>query len=410
MKILWHSNATWVNTGYGNQTKLYTRALADAGHEVTVSAYHGLAGGRLTDPAGILHLPRGVEQHGNDIIEGHIVATQADIVWSLIDLFALDLKTWSKFAWAGFGVIDSEPVRPQEILHFQAMRWPIAMSKFGAEQIKGVGRESLYIPHMIDTNIFKPISREFSRRTLEMITGRTIPDDAFVVTTVAANGTGWPSRKNFAGMLEAFSIFATTHPDALFYIHTEPKGIWKGDPLLDMAEQYGIADRVLFPKTYHILVGAFSDETMNELYNASDVFMNLSRGEGFGIPSVEAQAAGLPVILTNFSASRELCMTGWTVNGPLAQYTPMTKQMLPDPLEAAQRLNDAYGLWRSDTIKAGARRQALAYDLQAVTKNYLLPAVERIESELKRESQIAWLKRNDARLKEIMYLMQQHKM
>lgn len=36
-------------------------------------------------------------------------------------------------------------------------------------------------------------------------------------------------------------------------------------------------------------------------YNAADAFMGNSMSEGFGIPLIEAQACGVPVITTNFS-------------------------------------------------------------------------------------------------------------
>jgi glycosyltransferase involved in cell wall biosynthesis len=283
------------------------------------------------------HLPRGVDGYGNDVIQGHMVYTQADIVWTLIDAFALDLGRWRDLPWALYSVIDCEPIRPQETHHFQDARWVVAMSKFGAKQLENIGRQPLYVPHAIDTTVFRPTDREQGREMLKILAEsgqrahhyRTKPldinDETFIITTCAANGTGWPSRKGFSLMLEAFAIFLETHPNSLFYIHSEPLGVWKGEPLLDMAAQYSLENNVLFPSSYVMLTGLVSKETLNDVYNAADVFLLMSTGEGFGIPIAEAQAAGCPVIVSNFSACRELCLTGWTVNGPYFQFTPMCK-------------------------------------------------------------------------------------
>ena len=43
-----------------------------------------------------------------------------------------------------------------------------------------------------------------------------------------------------------------------------------------------------------------------ELYNAADVFLNLSEEETFGLTTVEAMACGTPVIVYNKTASPEL--------------------------------------------------------------------------------------------------------
>ena len=44
MKILWHSNSPWARTGYGTQTALWVPRLAELGHEIAISAFHGLQG------------------------------------------------------------------------------------------------------------------------------------------------------------------------------------------------------------------------------------------------------------------------------------------------------------------------------------------------------------------------------
>ena len=51
--------------------------------------------------------------------------------------------------------------------------------------------------------------------------------------------------------------------------------------------------------------GALSRAEMRDLYASSDVMVLPTRGEGWGLPIVEAMAMELPVIVTNFSGPTE---------------------------------------------------------------------------------------------------------
>lgn len=49
-----------------------------------------------------------------------------------------------------------------------------------------------------------------------------------------------------------------------------------------------------------------SDEQLNELYNACDIFISPSLEEGFGYPIVEAMSCGLPLVLSDIPIHREI--------------------------------------------------------------------------------------------------------
>ena len=54
-------------------------------------------------------------------------------------------------------------------------------------------------------------------------------------------------------------------------------------------------------------------DTMVAWYNSCDVLSNAGYGEGFGLPAIEAQACGVPVILSDGSTGPELVGPGWLV-------------------------------------------------------------------------------------------------
>ena len=50
-----------------------------------------------------------------------------------------------------------------------------------------------------------------------------------------------------------------------------------------------------------------AEHTLNGIYNAFDIFTLPTRGEGFGLPILEAMSAGIPVVVTDYSAHPEWC-------------------------------------------------------------------------------------------------------
>ena len=66
-----------------------------------------------------------------------------------------------------------------------------------------------------------------------------------------------------------------------------------------------------FPKVY-LLHGNMDRKTMNSVYKHEKIkgFVSATRGEGFGLPFIEAAAADLPVLATDWSAHTEFLNCG----------------------------------------------------------------------------------------------------
>ena len=68
--------------------------------------------------------------------------------------------------------------------------------------------------------------------------------------------------------------------------------------LRDFAEDLGLAGAVR-------LAGEISDAALSAYFGAADVFVSLSRHEGFGVPLVEAMSAGVPIVTRDAGAVAE---------------------------------------------------------------------------------------------------------
>ncbi len=72
---------------------------------------------------------------------------------------------------------------------------------------------------------------------------------------------------------------------------------------LKQIDQLGLRNNVKF-------VADISNDELNEIYNMSDVLLFPSINEGFGLPLVQAMAAGLPIVAVDASATPEIAGDG----------------------------------------------------------------------------------------------------
>ncbi len=73
--------------------------------------------------------------------------------------------------------------------------------------------------------------------------------------------------------------------------------------LREKARKLGLEKQVVF-------TGMVDESRKNELYNAADVFVMPSRGEGFGFVFLEALACGVPAVGSTMDGSREALLQG----------------------------------------------------------------------------------------------------
>jgi glycosyltransferase involved in cell wall biosynthesis len=381
MKWAWHSNSPWCGTGYGQQTALVLPRLLERAGEGNVACISnfGLSGASMT-MGGVTHFPTGLHPYSDDIAAAHAEHWFAGDPGWVITLF--DVWVWSNRKWLDLNVaswtpIDHDPVPPQVLRWFTEFgAVPMTYSRHGQAAMTAAGLDPIYVPHAIDTTLWAPGARAEGREILG------VPDDVFLVGMVAANKGNTPPRKGWAEAFRAVAATQRFHDDLWFYTHTDVIGSASGVDLMALANHVDLdPDRWRYPDPYTARATLPAD-VMVAITSAFDVLLAPSYGEGFGLPVLEAQACGVPVVVTNATAQPELVGAGWTVEGQRL-YDPALGAdfTVPNIEEVAYALHLAHER-DTDTVTADAleaRALAVNYDIGTVWDEYWTPALDQLE-------------------------------
>ena len=198
--------------------------------------------------------------------------------------------------------------------HFDEL---IGMSDFGYKLLKkNFPNKPIHkIPLCVDTKLSK---LEDNKSYYKKLLG--FSDNNFVCIIIA-NNEEYTDRKGFFQNLRAFSKLQKKYKNCRLYIHTNVTSQINLLKLLKKfkvkKKNYKFCDQDKYNKHLY---------TRNDIFNilkAGDVLLSASKSEGFGIPILEAQSCGCPVITTNFSAMPEL-----TINGISTEYNDT--ELYPD--------------------------------------------------------------------------------
>lgn len=382
MRILWVSNAAFTNTGYGTGTRSVVPQLQKAGHEVAVLAYWGLQGAHLTID-GIEHFSPRTDQWGNDILEDTMRYFRADLAIIHRDIWVNDPGLAERLPIAAWFPIDSgpplgEPLRTQMEKH----RWMATMSRWGQEVAAAEGFKVARIPHSVDTQVFRYERRKDLRKQYISALPK-LDESAFLVLIVAAN-KGFPSRKGFPEMFDALARFQRKCSDVYVHVHSLVTSEQGGPDLQRLARAAGMdLDRMSILNPFAYFLG-LEPEDMARFYQMADVLLNTSYGEGFGIPILEAQACGTPVITTCFSSMPEITLNGYTVNGTLTRTPFYNTWMVPSVDEITAKLLHLYHRPPSEeTTRGVAATIAANFSDEAVFETAWKPWLAQIEADLR---------------------------
>jgi glycosyltransferase involved in cell wall biosynthesis len=148
-------------------------------------------------------------------------------------------------------------------------------------------------------------------------------------------------RKNIPTLLRAYADLLRRFGVEHSLVVAGAKG-WFYQDIFALVDRLGLSERVIFP-------GFIAEGDLPGLYAGADLFVYVSLYEGFGLPPLEAMACGVPVIVSDIPAHREV------VGEAALRVPPDNVQLLAETM--ARVLGDPKV--RSALCHAGAQRVEL---------------------------------------------------
>ena len=235
--------------------------------------------------------------------------------------------------------VDAEEHDPDWYKNFDIVTKAVVYTEFGKKTVQEVAPDLKLeiIPHGNDKEVFfkKFDSRDDAKKIL--FKGRdSYPD--FLVLNANRN----QPRKRLDITLRGFKIFAEGKDDVALYMHC---GVTDASIAVDkLAMKLDIDDKIVMSNLNHG-PQAVSEEDLNLFYNAADVGINTSMGEGWGLTSSEHAMTGAIQIVPDHSACTELFGDVGILMPTVADYTfdgVMTKGKLVSPEALAEALETVY--------------------------------------------------------------------
>lgn len=379
LRLITTTNANWAQSGYASISKILYPRIVKEGYPLASVNFYGQEGGTF-EMDGVKQYPKMNSAWGDDALFHHQKDFKADIAFTIQDIWTMDyklLKGLNRFI--PIVPIDHCPAPPRVVERLRIAYRIITYSKFGQEQLLNEGLYSTYIPCTVDTSIFRPLGEK--EKWKEAI---GIPKDKFVFGMVAANKDN-PPRKSFQEVFDAFVEFKKKVPNSALYFHTFMSGLSGGFPLDEYAKYLGIQKDIYYLQPYDLMFHV-DQKKMNEIYNAFDCLLAPSTNEGFGIPIIEAQAAGTPVITNNWTSMPELVkdkVTGFVCDILWKRFTPMLAYVAhPSTTSIYNCMIDVH---KADRVKMSeeARKWILEnFDADLVFKRDWIPFLNKLEKEV----------------------------
>lgn len=328
MKILYHSAAPWIPSGYGRVTQELVPRLQKLGYDIAIQPvgsikkkpvkWHGeiWENGEWKTPIELeepITIYSADSKFGLNEVKNSFEDSNADILFTHFDTWidpANEVIPDLDIPYASYVIVDHYPVPNKVVKQVNSAYETISMSKFAKDALEKKGVLSTYIPHGVNHKAYKPLKDDDlipSAIEVGTTSGTGIRevnlDNTFVFGMVAAN---MGDRKNIPNHMEAYKMFLDwidDPDDVIMYIHTNIN-VENGYDLYEIQQELDIPDDKLIwghPQDY----GEIGDETLNRWYNAFDVLINCTYGESWGLTVTEAMSTGTPVIGSYYSTMPE---------------------------------------------------------------------------------------------------------
>ena len=380
---MWSSNSPWGFSGYSNQSRDVLQRLIKHGiKNIAMSCFYGLEGG-IIDWEGVKCYPKIAQPYGTDALYRHSKDYKADVQFSLQDVWTMDPGMLNRLSmWVPYVPVDFDPCPKPIIDKLRFANRIISMSEFGRKALMDKGFSSYRIHHGVDTEIFKPMDGMQLRKKYD------IPRDIFLFGMVSANKDN-PPRKSFQQVIDAFAEFVKINPKSGLFFHSilQQQG---GFNISNYAAYKGLSKHIYHIDPYEVMFKV-DPEGIAQMMNMFDVLLMPSTNEGFGIPAIEAQSCGTPVIINNWTSMPELITkdTGLLTEVETLRWTNIQSFLaIPSPKSIYEAMKQLYEEQKGGKLKKrgeNARKWVVEnFDHDKIVKERWIPLLQDIARDVKR--------------------------
>lgn len=181
----------------------------------------------------------------------------------------------------------------------------VTYTHYAVEQVRAAGGKTPLeiLPHGVDAENFRPLPerkemvRELVMKPTPSSEHQFATEDDFLILNV--NKNEW--RKDPFASLRILAALKARGVPAKMILRMAPLSTMAGIALEPAGEQLGLKLDVDWTH-----IGAIAPEWLPKLYNAADLYLTTTLGEGWGLGITEALACGCPVALPYHSVMKEI--------------------------------------------------------------------------------------------------------
>lgn len=347
-RILFISEAAYLNTGYAKYSKEIISRIYDSGkYDIAEFSIYGSETDHRRSQIKWKNYPNmpstsnenDVKIYNSNVInqfgawrfERVCLDYKPDIVFTIrdywMDSFIYQSPYRRMFSWVWMPTVDASPQNQEWLDVFCDADYILTYSHWAKNvlELQAGGKiNTVGVASPSASECFTPLDKKAIRE------GFNLRNDVNIIGTVMRN----QRRKLFPALIEAFSNYlkSSGSKNTYLYLHTSfPDAGWN---LAELMYQYGVSSRILmtyvcekcknidisffrdarkvcnkcgkFSSTPSSVGNGVSDEDLARIYNVFDLYIQCANSEGFGLPQVEAAACGIPIACTNYSAMQDI--------------------------------------------------------------------------------------------------------
>lgn len=198
--------------------------------------------------------------------------------------------------------VDAEDHDPDWYKNFDIVTVPVAYTEWGKQVILKASPDLTnriqVVSHGVDTDLFYPIDKLLAR--VKLFGEERANTEDFIFLSASRN----QPRKKLDILMSGFKLFSEGKPGSVrLYMHAGAT-----DSSIDIpkfAIRLGIDKRLILTSLVRG-IQQVPEERLNLIYNATNVGVNTSLGEGFSLTNIEHSVTGSPQIIPDHSALSEL--------------------------------------------------------------------------------------------------------